>query len=241
MPRFSDTVIAKATQKKSWETLQDAGVWLYGAAGEATQTLYETDLSGPLALLLGGEGKGLRRLTREHCDGLMSIPMAGSVSSLNVSVGRADIANKALSVAGADVLSSALSMLPPDISGIVVSYSVPSGLRSRTGQGSTSPPAVRAIATARKTRTTNTARPDAAHPARRTRDTASEPLATPNEMSACSVWSLPAARRCVLMMGTCAQASAYETRSHDWKFDEVVRLGRGGGGSCPMVSVPGLC
>jgi 23S rRNA (guanosine2251-2'-O)-methyltransferase len=71
---------------RTLRALRDAGVWLYGAAGEAPKTLYETDLSGPLALLLGGEGKGLRRLTREHCDGLMSIPLAGSVSSLNVSV-----------------------------------------------------------------------------------------------------------------------------------------------------------
>ena len=66
--------------------LKDAGVWIYGAAGEAESVLYEADLSGPVALVLGGEGKGLRRLTREHCDGLMSIPLAGSVSSLNVSV-----------------------------------------------------------------------------------------------------------------------------------------------------------
>jgi 23S rRNA (guanosine2251-2'-O)-methyltransferase len=66
--------------------LRAAGIWIYGAAGEAENRLYDTDLSGPLALVLGGEGKGLRRLTREHCDGLASIPLAGSVSSLNVSV-----------------------------------------------------------------------------------------------------------------------------------------------------------
>ena len=66
--------------------LRDAGVWIYGAAGEARDSLWEADLSGPLALVLGGEGKGLRRLTREHCDGLLAIPMAGSMSSLNVSV-----------------------------------------------------------------------------------------------------------------------------------------------------------
>lgn len=71
---------------RTLRALRDAGVWLYGAAGDSPQTLHETDLKGPLALVLGGEGKGLRRLTREHCDGLMSIPMAGSVSSLNVSV-----------------------------------------------------------------------------------------------------------------------------------------------------------
>ncbi len=66
--------------------IKDQGIWLYGAAGEASESLYATDLSGPLALVLGGEGKGLRRLTRELCDGLMAIPLAGSVSSLNVSV-----------------------------------------------------------------------------------------------------------------------------------------------------------
>jgi len=66
--------------------LQQAGVWLVGAAGEATESLYETDLRGPMALVLGSEGKGLRRLTREHCDLLVKIPMAGAVESLNVSV-----------------------------------------------------------------------------------------------------------------------------------------------------------
>jgi 23S rRNA (guanosine2251-2'-O)-methyltransferase len=66
--------------------IREAGVWIYGAAGEADQSLFGFDLSGPVALVLGGEGKGLRRLTREHCDGLLSIPMAASMSSLNVSV-----------------------------------------------------------------------------------------------------------------------------------------------------------
>ena len=66
--------------------LQEAGVWLYGAAGEAEQSVYETKLTGPVALIMGAEGAGLRRLTREHCDGLINLPMAGSVSSLNVSV-----------------------------------------------------------------------------------------------------------------------------------------------------------
>lgn len=68
------------------KSLQQAGVWVMGAAGEATQSLYATDLKGPLALVMGAEGSGLRRLTREHCDILFSIPMAGEVSSLNVSV-----------------------------------------------------------------------------------------------------------------------------------------------------------
>jgi 23S rRNA (guanosine2251-2'-O)-methyltransferase len=66
--------------------LKARGVWLYGAAGEAGSSLYAQDLTGPAALVLGSEGAGLRRLTREHCDFLVHLPMAGAVSSLNVSV-----------------------------------------------------------------------------------------------------------------------------------------------------------
>jgi 23S rRNA (guanosine2251-2'-O)-methyltransferase len=68
------------------ETLKSAGVWLVGAAGEAERDLYDIDLRGPLALVLGAEGTGLRRLTRDLCDHLARIPMTGSVGSLNVSV-----------------------------------------------------------------------------------------------------------------------------------------------------------
>ena len=71
---------------RSLEILKQAGVWLYGLSAEATQSLYDTDLSGAVALLLGAEGKGLRRLTREAADVLVSLPMFGQVSSLNVSV-----------------------------------------------------------------------------------------------------------------------------------------------------------
>jgi 23S rRNA (guanosine2251-2'-O)-methyltransferase len=71
---------------RALEILKEMGVWIYGAAGEATQTLYQTDFSGATAIVLGAEGVGLRRLTREHCDALVKIPMSGSVSSLNVSV-----------------------------------------------------------------------------------------------------------------------------------------------------------
>ena len=66
--------------------LKDQGVWLFGAAGEAEKSLYQAELSGPIGIVLGAEGQGLRRLTREHCDILLNIPMQGAVSSLNVSV-----------------------------------------------------------------------------------------------------------------------------------------------------------
>jgi 23S rRNA (guanosine2251-2'-O)-methyltransferase len=66
--------------------LQDAGVWVGGTAGETETTIYQADFKGPLAIVLGAEGEGLRRLTRETCDSLVKIPMFGSVSSLNVSV-----------------------------------------------------------------------------------------------------------------------------------------------------------
>ncbi|MBG2801695.1 23S rRNA (guanosine(2251)-2'-O)-methyltransferase RlmB [Proteus sp. WDL240414] len=66
--------------------LQEENVWIVGTAGEADHTLYQSKLTGPMALVMGAEGEGMRRLTREHCDELISIPMAGTVSSLNVSV-----------------------------------------------------------------------------------------------------------------------------------------------------------
>jgi len=66
--------------------LQHKSVWLVGTAGEATMSLYEQDLRGPLALVMGSEGRGLRRLTRETCDFLVAIPMAGQLRSVNVSV-----------------------------------------------------------------------------------------------------------------------------------------------------------
>ncbi|MFQ5487089.1 MAG: 23S rRNA (guanosine(2251)-2'-O)-methyltransferase RlmB [Gammaproteobacteria bacterium] len=66
--------------------LQELGLWIAGADSEAPQTLYEADLSGSLALVMGAEGKGLRRLTRECCDLLLAIPMASAMESLNVSV-----------------------------------------------------------------------------------------------------------------------------------------------------------
>jgi len=66
--------------------LQACGIWITGTAGEAEQWLADSNLTGPMALVMGAEGSGMRRLTRESCDQLVKIPMAGEVSSLNVSV-----------------------------------------------------------------------------------------------------------------------------------------------------------
>jgi 23S rRNA (guanosine2251-2'-O)-methyltransferase len=74
---------------QSIEALQKAGVWVLGAEMETEATLFNTRLDGPLAWVLGNEGKGLRRLTRERCDALVAIPMVGAVESLNVSVATA--------------------------------------------------------------------------------------------------------------------------------------------------------
>ena len=81
MPLVAVTNLARTLEK-----LQKRGLWVVGTAGEADQEIYQQDLRGPLVLVMGAEGKGMRRLTREHCDFLVKLPMAGSVSSLNVSV-----------------------------------------------------------------------------------------------------------------------------------------------------------
>jgi len=81
LPLFQVTNLARAL-----EELKEAGVWIMGTAADAEQELYQADLKGPIALVLGGEGEGMRRLTRENCDLLVRIPMAGKVESLNVSV-----------------------------------------------------------------------------------------------------------------------------------------------------------
>lgn len=79
-------LIVVTNLSRTIKQLQDKGIWVIGAAGEAENLVYDTDLSGPLALVMGAEEKGLRRLTRENCDILVKIPMMGHVSSLNVSV-----------------------------------------------------------------------------------------------------------------------------------------------------------
>jgi 23S rRNA (guanosine2251-2'-O)-methyltransferase len=70
---------------RTLKTLQQAGLWIAGTTMSG-ENLYESDLSGPRVIVMGSEGKGMRRLTREHCDQLVSVPMMGNVESLNVSV-----------------------------------------------------------------------------------------------------------------------------------------------------------
>ena len=71
---------------RTMRDLKDKGIWLIGADDSATESIYKAKLDGALGLVLGAEGEGLRRLTKDSCDLLVSIPMLGSVSSLNVSV-----------------------------------------------------------------------------------------------------------------------------------------------------------
>lgn len=71
---------------RSLESLKQKGFWIYGTSDSGETSLYELKFTGNTAIVMGAEGKGLRRLTREHCDQLIRIPMSGSVSSLNVSV-----------------------------------------------------------------------------------------------------------------------------------------------------------
>ena len=71
------------------QELKDRGLWVYGAAAEGSSPMWETDLAGPLALVIGSEGEGLGRLVRERCDFLVSIPLRGKVGSLNASTAAA--------------------------------------------------------------------------------------------------------------------------------------------------------
>lgn len=71
---------------RSLEKLKQIGLWVIGADGEAEKSLYQANLRGPTVLVMGAEGTGMRRLSRDTCDHLLSIPMFGKVSSLNVSV-----------------------------------------------------------------------------------------------------------------------------------------------------------
>lgn len=89
--------VAKVTnlsQTINW--LKDQGVWIAGADGAADQTVFESDLTMPLAIVIGNEGKGISRLVKEHCDFLVKLPMMGSIQSLNASVAASVLAYEAL-------------------------------------------------------------------------------------------------------------------------------------------------
>ncbi|GAA6130874.1 23S rRNA (guanosine(2251)-2'-O)-methyltransferase RlmB [Halopseudomonas sabulinigri] len=79
-------LVAVTNLARTLKQLQQRGLWVVGTAGEAQQYIYELDLKIPTVIVMGAEGAGMRRLTRENCDYLARLPMAGAVSSLNVSV-----------------------------------------------------------------------------------------------------------------------------------------------------------
>jgi 23S rRNA (guanosine2251-2'-O)-methyltransferase len=79
-------LIAVTNLARTMRELQEAGVWLIGTDDQTEKTIYDMDYTGPIALVMGAEGEGMRRLTRETCDELVKIPMMGGVESLNVSV-----------------------------------------------------------------------------------------------------------------------------------------------------------
>jgi len=81
MPYFMVTNLARTLNE-----LKERNIWIIGTSDDAPKTLYQVDLRGPVALVLGAEGQGMRQLTRKTCDELVSIPMRGAVESLNVSV-----------------------------------------------------------------------------------------------------------------------------------------------------------
>jgi 23S rRNA (guanosine2251-2'-O)-methyltransferase len=82
-------LIAVTNLVRSLKRLQELGYWLTGLEGDTDESLFDVDLTGPLVLVLGAEGEGMRRLTRETCDRLVNIPMRGRIESLNVSVAAA--------------------------------------------------------------------------------------------------------------------------------------------------------
>ena len=84
----ADTVpyITVTNLARTMRELKERDIWLFGTTDDAEKSLYDADLVGPAALVMGSEGEGMRRLTQENCDVLVSIPMHGAVESLNVSV-----------------------------------------------------------------------------------------------------------------------------------------------------------
>ncbi|NOZ52092.1 MAG: 23S rRNA (guanosine(2251)-2'-O)-methyltransferase RlmB [Gammaproteobacteria bacterium] len=83
---FSIPLVAVTNLSRTLKKLQQKGIWLVGADGLSTQLVYEIDLTGHIGIVMGAEGSGLRRLTKEVCDYLVKLPMQGVVDSLNVSV-----------------------------------------------------------------------------------------------------------------------------------------------------------
>jgi len=81
VPYFMVTNLARTLGE-----LKERSIWIIGTSGDAPRPIYQADLKGPAALVLGAEGPGMRQLTRKTCDELVSIPMQGAVESLNVSV-----------------------------------------------------------------------------------------------------------------------------------------------------------
>ena len=79
-------VVAVTNLSRTLKLLKEAGLWVVGAAGEADRLASSADLAGPLVLVMGAEGSGLRELTRKNCDFLVRLPQFGAVESLNVSV-----------------------------------------------------------------------------------------------------------------------------------------------------------
>ena len=79
-------LVAATNLARALKALKDSGVWLVGLVGDVDASLYSIDLKGPMAIVLGSEGEGMRRLTREACDFVARIPMRGGIESLNVSV-----------------------------------------------------------------------------------------------------------------------------------------------------------
>jgi 23S rRNA (guanosine2251-2'-O)-methyltransferase len=89
-------LIAVTNLARTLRELKDAGVWITGLAGDTGTSIYAVDLTGPVAIVLGSEGDGMRRLTRELCDFVAKIPMPGVMESLNVSVATGIVVFEAL-------------------------------------------------------------------------------------------------------------------------------------------------
>jgi len=83
---YAVPVVSVTNLSRTIRHMQELGVWFVGTDGDATESLYEVKLTGPIAIVMGAEGSGLRRLTKELCDFLVKLPMVGTVESLNVSV-----------------------------------------------------------------------------------------------------------------------------------------------------------